>query len=172
MPTSSGGVRVTTFFFLSEKGAFRFVCVHRKKKSSLTHIIICCCKNSVLNFRHYVCGCTRHQTSKLVKKRLECETEESSARPRGLCDALRDRVRSRKPALRCRLRFNRVNFVGDAKSTPLDEHFNRARRPSRVHFCCTAYVYRAFARFLFREMFSRSFVEHANNEAFFLFGKS
>ena len=127
--------------------------------------------HKAVNFLHYVCRCTRHQTSKLVKNRLECKAEESSARPRGLCDALRDRVRSRKPALRCRLRFNRVNFVGDAKSTPLDEHFNRARRPSRVHFCCTAYVFRAFARFLFREMFSRSFVEHANNEAFFLFGR-
>ena len=139
----------------------------RKKKSLQSFVS----ENHADNFRHYVCRCTRHQTSKLVKNRLECKAEESSARPRGLCDALRDRVRSRKPALLCRLRFNRVNFVGDAKTTPLDEHFNRARRPSRVHLCYTAYVYRAFARFLFREMFSRSFVEHANNEAFFLFGK-
>jgi hypothetical protein len=67
--------------------------------------------------------------------------------------------------------YSGTSFWGDAISTPLDEHFNRARRPSRVHFCCTAYVFRAFARFLFREMFSRSFLEHANNEAFFLFGK-
>ena len=142
--------------------------VFQKKKSSLSPLTQ---KSQAVNFLHYVCRCTRHQTSKLVKNRLECKAEESSARPRGLCDALRDRVRSRKPALRCRLRFNRVTFVGDAKTTPLDEHFNRARRPSRVHLCYTAYVYRAFARFLFREMFSRSFVEHANNEAFFLFGK-
>ena len=159
---SDGTLKRNTFlFFLVFRGAFGLAKKnHFKSFVSENH--------DAVNFRHYVCGCTGHQTSKLVKNRLECKAEESSARPRGLCDALRDRVRSRKPALRCRLRFNRVTFVGDLKSTPLDEHFNRARRPSRVHFCCTASVFRAFARFLFREMFSRSFVEHANNEAFSL----